>query len=304
MLPLGLPPLVFPLGLPQLFFRVSIYWKRVTVCASAAKLYRPRNPEASPFYKLVRAGVTISTSSSAFMTSGFSRNMAIGVRLFVLPWTSFSNEGDLREGFARVRCPDCCKAFFVAFSCRQRCCCPSCDQKRVLLPGMRLAKEVFAPVGHRQWVLTMPKRLRIFFRNDRRLLGKLCRLAHETIRDGLRQACRDHEAEPGFVGAVQTFGDLINWHSHVHAIVSEGLFKRDGFFIRVVKVDCNLSIAYKKMAVTSVTSRAKRRSFTSCEASRVDMSDLSHFFIWSGVRQHGVNGCLIFCCKRTRSMRI
>ena len=150
-------------------------------------------------------------------------------------------------------------------------CCPSCDQKRALLLGIRLAKEVFAPVGPRQWVLTMPKRLRIFFRNDRRLLGKLCRLAHETIRDGLRQACRDHEAEPGFVGAVQTFGDLINWHSHVHAIVSEGLFKRDGFFIRVVKVDCNLSIAYKKMAVTSVTSRAKRRSFTSCEASRLSL---------------------------------
>ena len=102
---------------------------------------------------------------------------------------------------------------------------------------MRLAEVVLAPVNPRQPVLTMPKRLRIFFRNDRRLLGKLCRLAYETIRDGLRQACRDQEGEPGFVGAVQTFGDLINWHSHVHAIASEGLRRRERFSIWIVKVD-------------------------------------------------------------------
>jgi hypothetical protein len=102
---------------------------------------------------------------------------------------------------------------------------------------MRLAEEVLAPVSHRQWVLTMPKRLRIFFRYDRRLLGKLCRLAYETIRDALRLACGYREGEPGYVGAIQTFGDLMGWHSHVHAIVSEGLFNRDGFFIRITKVD-------------------------------------------------------------------
>lgn len=86
--------------------------------------------------------------------------------------------------------------------------------------GIRLAEEVFAPVSHRQWVLTIPKRLRILFRYDRRLLGKLCRLAYETIRDALRQACGARESEPGYVGAIQTFGDLIGWHSYLHAIVS------------------------------------------------------------------------------------
>ena len=30
---------------------------------------------------------------------------------------------------------------------------------------------------------TIPKRLRIFFRYDRRLLGKLCRAAWKTVRD-------------------------------------------------------------------------------------------------------------------------
>jgi len=85
-----------------------------------------------------------------------------------LPARAERKFGGLQEGFARVCCLDCGKEFFVAFSCKQRCCCPSCDQKRALLLGVRLTEEVFAPVGRRQWVLTMPKRLRLFFRNNRR----------------------------------------------------------------------------------------------------------------------------------------
>ena len=41
--------------------------------------------------------------------------------------------GDLHFGFARVRCPDCQHEMFVAYSCQQRCLCPSCHQKRSLL---------------------------------------------------------------------------------------------------------------------------------------------------------------------------
>jgi len=204
------------------------------VCAPAAKMYRPRNPEASPFFRLVRDHFD---AFERVYNERFQPKYGYWRPVIRTAIDKYVKCGDLREGFARVRCPDCSKEFFVAFSCRQRCCCPSCDQKRALMLGIRLAEEVFAPVSHRQWVLTMTKRLRIFFRYDRRLLGKLCRLAYETIRDALRQACGAREAEPGYVGAIQTFSDLMGWHSHVHAIVSEGLFKRDGFFIRITKVD-------------------------------------------------------------------
>ena len=204
------------------------------MCAPAAKLYRPRNPEASPFYKLVRDHFD---EFERVYDERFQPNYGYWRPAIRSAMDKFLKCGDLREGFARVRCPDCCKEFFVAFSCKQRCCCPSCDQKRALLLGMRLAEEVFAPVGHRQPVLTMPKRLRILFRTNRRLLAKVCRLARETIRNGLGQASAHQEGERGLVGAIQTFGDLIGRHSHGHAIASEGLFKRDGFFIRVVQVD-------------------------------------------------------------------
>jgi hypothetical protein len=44
-------------------------------------------------------------------------------------------------------------------------------------------RSVFADVPHRQWVFTIPKRLRIYFRFDRALLGKLCHAAYDTVRD-------------------------------------------------------------------------------------------------------------------------
>ncbi len=38
---------------------------------------------------------------------------------------AFLKCGDLQEGFARVRCPDCKHEIFVAYSCNGRCTCPS-----------------------------------------------------------------------------------------------------------------------------------------------------------------------------------
>jgi hypothetical protein len=68
-----------------------------------------------------------------------------------------------------------------------------------------------------QWVFTIPKRLRVYFRFDRSLLGKLCRAAWETVRDVYALEVDGDSGVPAMVGAVQTFGDLVHWHSHVHA---------------------------------------------------------------------------------------
>ncbi|MBD3239869.1 MAG: hypothetical protein GF331_04735, partial [Chitinivibrionales bacterium] len=95
----------------------------------------------------------------------------------------FLKRGHLKEGFARVRCPDCGKELFLAFSCRQRGACPSCDQKRSLMLAIRLNAQVLDAVPHRQWVLTVPKRLRVYFRYDRSLLGKMCQAAYGAVCD-------------------------------------------------------------------------------------------------------------------------
>ena len=53
----------------------------------------------------------------------------------------------------------------------------------------------------------------------------------------------DDTAVPGMVATVQTFGDLIHWHPHVHAIISEGVFRKDGTFINVLNLDLSLCVA-------------------------------------------------------------
>jgi ribosomal protein S27E len=71
---------------------------------------------------------------------------------------AFLKCGDLQEGFARVRCPDCKHEMFVSFSCKQRCTCPSCHQKRTLLTSLHVAEEVCSPAAQLPPIsLTIPK---------------------------------------------------------------------------------------------------------------------------------------------------
>ena len=63
-----------------------------------------------------------------------------------------------------MRYPKCRHELFVAFSCRGRCFCPNCHEKRALEKAGWVAEHVGAEVPHRQFVFTMPKRLRLYFR--------------------------------------------------------------------------------------------------------------------------------------------
>jgi predicted RNA-binding Zn-ribbon protein involved in translation (DUF1610 family) len=74
--------------------------------------------------------------------------------------------GDLKEGFARVSCPNCGKELFLAYSCRQRGTCPSCDQKRSLMLALRLNAQVFEALSPAEvcslfcWIRTRSTRTR------------------------------------------------------------------------------------------------------------------------------------------------
>jgi hypothetical protein len=74
-----------------------------------------------------------------------------------------------------------------------------------------VAEHVCAQAPHSQFVFTIPKRLRIYFRFDRRLLGQLCRAAARTLITVYRAASGRPDAVPGVIGAIQTFGQLVHW---------------------------------------------------------------------------------------------
>ena len=139
--------------------------------------------------------------------------------------------GDLQIGVARIQCPDCHCQMFVAFSCQQRCLFSSCHQKRTILVAETIAHAICAPVPHRQLVFTTPKRLRIYCRYDRRLLGGLARAAWRATVEVYRQERKRRDLIPGMVAGLQTFGELIHFHPHFHAIVTDGGFTSGGTFI-------------------------------------------------------------------------
>jgi hypothetical protein len=202
------------------------------------KFYRPCDHEASPFFKIVRDRFD---EFERVYPERFQQRYGYWRPVIRSSIDKFLKCGDVKEGFARVKCKDCGEEYFLAFSCRQRSCCPSCDQKRALMLGLRLQEEVLAEVPHLQWVFTIPKRLRVYFRYDRSLLGKFCRAVYDTVCDvykmeldgdcGVPATCAEHSRS--MVGAVQTFGDLIHWHSHIHAIVPEGVFTDTGHFVHI-----------------------------------------------------------------------
>ena len=211
-----------------------------------SEFYQPRKPRESPFYQLVDQyydEFECLYSERYQQKYGFWRPV-IGDAV-----AKYLKCGDVHEGFARVRCPDCAHEFFVAFSCRQRCMCPSCHQKRSLITAIHVAEDVSEKVPHRQYVFTIPKRLRIFFRFDRTLLGPWCRLAWETIVEVVQAVLNRDDVIPGMVGGIQTFGELIHYHPHIHAIVTNGVFTEDRTFIPLpeIAVEPFLTVWEKKV---------------------------------------------------------
>ena len=83
-----------------------------------------------------------------------------------------------------------------------------------------------AKVSHRHIVFSLPKIIRRNFLYDRKLLGKMSRCAWECLEFFLKASCPG-DSMPGAVIAIQTFGDLLSFHSHCDILVSDGCFQRD-----------------------------------------------------------------------------
>ena len=203
-------------------------------CVEPLTLYRPRDPQASNLWRLLDQH--FETFQQVY-DERFAARYGFWRPVVERSVTAFLKCGDLQQGFARVRCPDCHREMFVAFSCKQRCTCPSCHQKRALLTSIHVAEEVCAAVAQRQVVLTIPKRLRLHTRFDRKLLGKLCSCAWTCIQAQVRRLLGRQDVVPGMVAAIQTHGELLHWHPHIHALVTCGAFTPDGEFLELPELD-------------------------------------------------------------------
>ena len=75
--------------------------------------------------------------------------------------------GMLEHGLAHFACRQCGESLAVAYSCKKRGFCPSCTGRRMADVAAHLVDEVLPEVPVRQWVCSLPWRLRYAMGYDR-----------------------------------------------------------------------------------------------------------------------------------------
>ena len=164
---------------------------------------------------------------------------------------SFLECGVLRFGFARLSCASCRKEKLLALSCQRRGICPSCHAKRLTLWSNELVEHMLPDVAYRQWALTIPKRLRVFFRYDGTLFKGLSTLFADILTAWMRTVLGRDDIRPALVACDQTFGTLLGYHPHQHLTASDGAFTTAGEFVPMPRL--------KKKDVDGLTEALRRR---------------------------------------------
>jgi len=197
-------------------------------------VYRPRHPERTALYRLFERHFD---EYARIHEERFERGS--GALRAVVPRTveAYLDCGRLFGGFARLRCPQCRGDHLLAFSCQTRNFCTSCQGKRAALFAEKLEREILAPVPHRHMVFTVPKALRGLFERERKLLGLLPRCAFGAVRRLYQEHFSRRDAVPGMVASIQTFGSALNFHPHVHALLTEGVLEKGGAFLPLTQPD-------------------------------------------------------------------
>jgi hypothetical protein len=188
-------------------------------------LYTPRSPTTGVLYGVVRAHLT------DFLAAVTARTDGVGLPAFVIgEFRKFLRCGVLAHGFARVRYGDCAFERLVPFSCKGRGFCPSCGGRRMAERAAHLVEHVFPPDAPvRQWVLSVPHRLRCRLAYDHRLCRTVLGVLVRALRSAYRRQARRQGlsgGETGMVTSVQRFGGALNLHVHFHTLVLDGVFAR------------------------------------------------------------------------------
>ena len=152
--------------------------------------------------------------------------------------------GDYSKGIARIKCTNthCGHEYFrpfaatAEFACKSWYLCPSCDPQDVGSAGEdRMSKSlptrkdscffrntsgenVLLRLTHRQFVFTVPKLLRPYFKYDRNLFEEVSKIIFSVIRD-FYNGIGKTTIKTGIIVSYQSFGDLLRFNPHYYCIV-------------------------------------------------------------------------------------
>jgi hypothetical protein len=188
--------------------------------------YRRHRPEETVLYRLVeahwpafRARVEESGSLPRFVVSELDEYLRCG---------------RLEYGCLRIACSDCGFERLVAFSCRRRGFCPSCLGRRMADTAVHLVARVLPEVRIRQWVCSLPWRLRALLGYDRRLAAAVLRVFVGEVARSLQRRAKQRlglkrlaDAKIGAVTFIQRFDSGLRLNVHFHTLFLDGVYVRD-----------------------------------------------------------------------------
>ncbi len=162
--------------------------------------YQRRDPTRDVLHRLVQNHV------ESFLSE--NENVRDPKRGYLRPevratFESYLQCGVLGFGLALHKCDRCEQSRFVALSCRRRGICSRCRAKTLAIWSEWLDTEVLPRVPYRQWVLTLPKRIRQLFRFDASLNKRLSRILYRVICAFVRARTGRDDLEVAFIACDQ-----------------------------------------------------------------------------------------------------
>ena len=167
--------------------------------------YRRRRPEGTVLYAAVRDHLATLLAEASEVGRGLPRYVE-------RDFARYLECGVLAHGFARVRCESCKDELLVAFSCKGRWVCPSCNTKRAYVTAVHLVERVLPHVPYRQWTLSFPHRVRWVLLEDVGLLSDVLTVFLRAVFALQRRRARRQGLRSGQTGAVsfiQFFGSAL-----------------------------------------------------------------------------------------------
>ena len=188
-------------------------------------LYRSRDAEHTVLHQVVAEHL------EAFLEAVAEAGGGAGLPQFVeREFRKFLTCGVVEHGMARFRCEGCAREHLVAFSCKGRGWCPSCRGRRMTERAAHLVDAVLPGVPVRQWVLTVPYRLRYQMAWNhglsRAVLGVHARVLLDVYTRGA-QGRGIEGGQTGMVTALQRAGSGLNVNLHFHTLVLDGVFTEE-----------------------------------------------------------------------------
>jgi len=184
---------------------------------AASRRYERRRPEKTPLHRIISENLeswlewreAAERPVPAYVEDELRGYLACGILCF---------------GFARARCTGCGKGFVVAFSCKGRGVCPSCNGRHMAQTAAHLADHVIPPVPVRQWVISVPKRLRVMLADRPQAVAVLTKIFLTEIErlllaasGGPSDAEMPSASRPrlGGISFLHRFGSALNRHVHL-----------------------------------------------------------------------------------------